>query len=873
MEQIIQITSDPYKKNIRYERMVDGEFVQIDINDTDTPPNSKLLSTDFTTCFFPFKAYEIIIAIWEAYSDPNETLTIRFKGTSDEYDEFIAVCKIVNEEIEEHNKKEELNQDDSIQNSTYPLIKWEKANEQLKNARDILPNVKGHYETIKLLLAKTIKNKVNNSEIKDKQDKWDDVSKTDIPICVIGNYSSGKSTFINALIGYELLPTSDDPMTAKIFEIRRSKTESRAQIDFTADSIAYQIRITEEGDDINPKTTNSELVKKITLCLKEKEKHPLSERAQAVIELINESDVNHYVRLIVPFCPLSPFGNSLYPFVIFDTPGSDVADQTEHIKVLEAALQGMSNGLMIYVTSNDDLRKKANKDLCDKVKSIQQIDRRFTLVIINRADEGNIKSLNMHDKNKVKTSMIPELLQPEGIYYVSSLCALGAKLRGVFVDSEGLGYTYNEEKKKRYDGTGNMKQNLAEYDIAPKQIEKDNKRYSDNYAERGDLEKILANCGFYLVELELLRFAEKYSAYNKCYQSLLYLQEVEPIAQKDIGFQYSILNQAKEHFEELFDKTRTTLTSEMYIRNDGIVEQAINEYHDSMKSKLEEAYTPLSTSELEHMEEMFTKAQEEASNYIAHEKDAESAWKKFWHGHNPLSSEGRAALKKDFELARIKSNERDKARNEIDDFAAQRLIEQVKQIFMDKITQAQNLLFVASTEYWTQKADLLRNTLLQIVMNNTSDLSDAESMELQGILNEFEQIGFTGEVDQIFLEEIFKRHAFTIGTLVLFEDHKLNKTKIKWKYNSAMKDGISDIYTRMRMSHRKDYLEWQKKLLQAIEEKMPHLNVELQSANVQIETNKENISELHDKQQQLEEQITEIRKLMEWQPILDESES
>ena len=265
MEQIIQITSDPYKKNIRYERMVDEEFVQIDINDTDTPSNSKLLSTDFATCFFPFKAYEIIKAIWETYRDPNETLTIRFKGTPDEYDEFKAVCKIVNSEIATINAKteeEQVNEDNANRNNSWPLIKWEKANEQLKNARDILPNVKGHYETIKLLLAKTIKNKVNNSKIKDKQDKWDDVSKTDIPICVIGNYSSGKSTFINALIGYELLPTSDEPMTAKIFEIRRSKTESRAQIDFTADSIAYQIRITEEGDDINPKTTNSELVKK-----------------------------------------------------------------------------------------------------------------------------------------------------------------------------------------------------------------------------------------------------------------------------------------------------------------------------------------------------------------------------------------------------------------------------------------------------------------------------------------------------------------------------------------------------------------------------------------------------------------------------------
>ena len=36
-----------------------------------------------------------------------------------------------------------------------------------------------------------------------------------IPLCVFGNYSAGKSTFINALIGVELLPSGGDPVTAK----------------------------------------------------------------------------------------------------------------------------------------------------------------------------------------------------------------------------------------------------------------------------------------------------------------------------------------------------------------------------------------------------------------------------------------------------------------------------------------------------------------------------------------------------------------------------------------------------------------------------------------------------------------------------------
>ena len=36
--------------------------------------------------------------------------------------------------------------------------------------------------------------------------KFLDATKTEIPICVVGMYSTGKSAFINSLIGEEVLP-------------------------------------------------------------------------------------------------------------------------------------------------------------------------------------------------------------------------------------------------------------------------------------------------------------------------------------------------------------------------------------------------------------------------------------------------------------------------------------------------------------------------------------------------------------------------------------------------------------------------------------------------------------------------------------------
>ena len=62
-------------------------------------------------------------------------------------------------------------------------------------------------------------NKYPNSEITESLKKYNDTVRETIPICVMGLYSAGKSAFINALLGVELLPSASDPTTAKTFKI------------------------------------------------------------------------------------------------------------------------------------------------------------------------------------------------------------------------------------------------------------------------------------------------------------------------------------------------------------------------------------------------------------------------------------------------------------------------------------------------------------------------------------------------------------------------------------------------------------------------------------------------------------------------------
>mgnify|MGYP003300324087 CR=1 FL=1 len=53
--------------------------------------------------------------------------------------------------------------------------------------------------------------------------KKEKLNNSDVNLCLVGTYSSGKSTFINALIGKRILPESINSETAKMFRIKNAK--------------------------------------------------------------------------------------------------------------------------------------------------------------------------------------------------------------------------------------------------------------------------------------------------------------------------------------------------------------------------------------------------------------------------------------------------------------------------------------------------------------------------------------------------------------------------------------------------------------------------------------------------------------------------
>ena len=97
------------------------------------------------------------------------------------------------------------------------LVFAKRSDVRLENARDILPEVKKLFQEMNPLITQSVS---DQEKIRRDLNRFTDASSDVVPICVLGNYSAGKSTFINSLIGSEILPSGIETMVVLLFMVR-----------------------------------------------------------------------------------------------------------------------------------------------------------------------------------------------------------------------------------------------------------------------------------------------------------------------------------------------------------------------------------------------------------------------------------------------------------------------------------------------------------------------------------------------------------------------------------------------------------------------------------------------------------------------------
>lgn len=194
----IEIMYNPYINSIHFKLKntnndsSDSEYMEIDMD-------SKLQKFQGTRCIFE-NCVEEILDIINKYFNTSGNLIIEFIGTGEDFGVLQNAVKC-------------------SENPKSKGIECE-FKERYPSSSDALRKIRDAYEQIKTEFSDYI----NNDEFDEDDEravigqaitKFQDTVKAEIPVCVIGNYSVGKSALVNALVGLEILPSHANSTTAK----------------------------------------------------------------------------------------------------------------------------------------------------------------------------------------------------------------------------------------------------------------------------------------------------------------------------------------------------------------------------------------------------------------------------------------------------------------------------------------------------------------------------------------------------------------------------------------------------------------------------------------------------------------------------------
>lgn len=542
----LMIMYHPVKREIRFLAKVKGEFLDIPfkmcpILNKYSPENGEFLLQNQGNQFFS--------DIWEQFS--HDKIVLVFKGTKVDYEDFA-------EKLAEYNKVSG--------EERFIIRKFV----ELPSVSEIFTKINNFCEeTISLLETELEGSDIQALFLKRKKEfeqKRKKLNSNDINLCLVGTYSSGKSTFINTLIGKRILPESINSETAKMFRIQNNDEPS----------VAFTLK----------KKENDEGVKiSITWC-EEKGKFAFSasgecartgeliqneinsalvfhlaqhEQLYQILKCLNDipniatNDCQEYIDGIIEVNYPVPLDPNI-SFTFYDTPGTD-SNSNEHLLVLQKALQQQTNSILIILyeptkmegTGNSVLYKLINASReGEDTKDSVHIDLGHSLHIINQADTRSLSDLNNLRDKKVEISLKEADkiynekneyidLSNERLFFVSAKAAYIAKAIKNNIDNEDervwLANHRNEINNVHVSDTLLLKSEnsdidtgmyfklnkMANADNETNQMIADCMKELESLDDTDDkslypiLHRIYVNSGMYAVEREIVKYAHKYA--------------------------------------------------------------------------------------------------------------------------------------------------------------------------------------------------------------------------------------------------------------------------------------------------------------------------------------------------------------------------
>lgn len=855
----IKIISNPYEKQITYQRHDEASDEWENITES-ADYSGKLKADKLIHGFFPFVVKEIVDDIIDEYDDARGKIRLFFEGTGDEYNDLAAVCRTP-----------------EIAN----VVELQPLTRRLNNAWEILPKVVAIFDkNVRPIVGKSIsEDSPHKASIETDLEKYADASNEIVPICVIGNYSAGKSTFINALIGNEILPSGDKAVTARIFKIYQSKDAHSAEVIFTCEGAREDLVLSEEDFRFAEGREDDEIAKGLTKVLSAIQEKGYAIRVNKALAFINsfvnakkQDAVGSVIEIHIPFRK-GLWGDFPGKYVILDTPGSNAASHADHKAVLTEAMEGMSNGIPIYVAEYDSLDSTDNESLYDIARQMEGLDPRFTMIVVNKADAANLpkEDFSEEEKDAILHESIPKHLYSSGIYFVSSIMGLGSKNGGAFVDDH-CDETFGLYQSRFTDDKDRHYKQLYKYDIMPDQIKPEAMKAASKAA---DDDRLFVNSGFYSVEHAIQTFSTKYASYNKCQQSELFLDKVIDSTETELKTTTDEREAAKKDMEEKLEADTQKKIEEIETSANEELLSYEDAYGNAMQPALDEAKAAYTVQDFKVQEAYLTR--EHQKNLDVDSKKADA--KKQAADVSDAVKGGFRRLRKNFSLNTLKevsssvmketkeaidsSSAARSSSREADRQAAGDLISQANQNFCAQAKKAEGDLDKAAREYWTECSEKFRERLAEVVKNST--LSQKKKDEITEMIVDYEKLNF----DSVENGEIFKVDEFdyllNLGNLKLFKMDRLFLSRLTDAYAARLSAVVDKVNQNIHDAYVNSFTGWEENLVNVVRMNIVDYSPELKAQQRRINEETERIHGLQNMLSRLELYAEDIHAMTAWQ--------
>lgn len=542
----LMIMYHPVKKEIHFLAKVKGDFIDVPYK---MCPNLSKYSPENGEFLLQNQGNQFFEDLWEQFS--HDKISLVFKGTKVDYEDFI-------EKIAEYNKS--VGEDRIFIKDFIELPAVDEIFSQINNFCD---------ETISLFETELQGSDIQalfQSRKEEFEKKRKKLNSNDINLCLVGTYSSGKSTFINTLIGKRILPESINSETAKMFRIQNDETpavcfklkkkdkEDIIKISIVWDNEKKKFAFVENGEcEYTKKLIQNEINSALVFHMLQHEQLYQILKSINTIPNAPTEECPEYIDGIIEVQYPIPLDPNI-SFTFYDTPGTD-SNSNEHLLVLKKALQQQTNSILIILyeptkmegTGNSILYKLINASReGEDTKEQVHIDLSRSLHIINQADTRSLADLNNLRDKKVEISLKETDkiyneknecidLANERLFFVSAKAAYIAKAIKNNVDTEDerlwLANHRNEINNVHVVDPLLMKKEDTEIDTGMyyklnKMANADNETRemlaacekelqscddTDDKSLNPILHRIYVNSGMYAVEREIIKYAQKYA--------------------------------------------------------------------------------------------------------------------------------------------------------------------------------------------------------------------------------------------------------------------------------------------------------------------------------------------------------------------------